>query len=107
MSKHEITVLQWDEVKDIDYWTPSHGLNAAIAALDSGKKAVFLGACNCGCWNRKVQSKKAVEMIKEAGLEGKVFHNLVSLCSRRPVVIYPEELRPDEYHVADSLPWLV
>jgi hypothetical protein len=107
MSKHEITVLRQEEFKVIGYWTPSHGLKEALAALEAGKKAVFLGACDCGCWDRNVQSKEAIEMIRAAGLEGRVFHNLVTLYSDIPVVIYPEELRPDEYHVADNLPWKI
>lgn len=107
MEKHEIIVLQWEEIVHIGYWTPSHGLSEAIAALTAGKKAVFLGACDCGCWNRDVQSAQAVKMIQEAGLEGRVFHNLVRLSSGRPVVIYPKELRPDEYHCASNLPWSI
>lgn len=104
MQKHEITVFQPDEFEYIEYWVPGHGLEKAREALASGKKVVFLGACDCGCWNRNVHSKKAVQMIREAGLEGKVFHNLTSLSSGCPVVLLPEELRRSEYHVASNLP---
>lgn len=104
MSKHEITVLEWSEVEDIGYWTPGHGLDQAREALAAGKKAVFLGACDCGCWTSE-KSVEARRMAASLGEDGPVYHNLIRLDKGEPVIILPKELRRDSSHCAISLGW--
>ncbi len=105
MNKYEITVLDWDEVEDVEYWVPGHGLDKAHKALAAGKKAVFLGACDCGCWTEEM-SREATEMAATLGEDGPVYHNLHRFHKGYPVIILPKELRGrNGFLVAMSLPW--
>jgi len=106
MDKHDLTVFAWEEILDIKYWIPSHGTEKAEKALAEGKKAVFLGACNCGCWTED-HNRKAREMAATFGDDGPVFHNLKSLDEGRPVILLPKALRGrGGSYCAISLPWI-